>query len=180
VELALVGGLDVAAELDAEPLVEDELVLVGAAALGGRRLRPRDLEGVTWISREEGSSTRAAVAAARWQLGLHAVRTLELPSWEAVKLAVQRGAGIAAISRFALELELETTRLAVLDVPSWRLVRTISLVTARGVPLTPPAARFVELLRAHYRPPAQDRLPPNSNLEAASLADAAHLLPTVG
>jgi DNA-binding transcriptional LysR family regulator len=147
VELAVVGGMTVPGELEGEPLVEDEVVLVGPPALGGRRLRVKELEGLTWVSREEGSATRAAVEAARWQLGLHAVRTLELPSWEAVKLAVAGGAGIAAISRFALELELESERLVMLDVPRWRLTRTIAAVTARDVPLTPPAERFLALLR---------------------------------
>jgi DNA-binding transcriptional LysR family regulator len=141
-------------ELESEPLVEDDVVLVGAPSLGGRRLRPKDLEGLTWVSREEGSATRAAVEAARWQIGLHVVRTLELPSWEAVKLAVAGGAGIAAISRFALDLELEAGTLAVLEVRRWRLARTISVITARDVPLTPPAERFLELLRGR-RPPSR-------------------------
>jgi DNA-binding transcriptional LysR family regulator len=147
VELAVVGGMTVPQELESEPLIEDEVVLIGAPSLAGRRLRVNDLEGLTWVSREEGSATRAAVEAARWQIGLHVVRTLELPSWEAVKLAVAAGAGIAAISRFALDLELETGTLAVLDVPRWRLDRTISIVTARGVPLTAPAERFAQVLR---------------------------------
>jgi predicted ATPase/DNA-binding transcriptional LysR family regulator len=168
VELAVVGGLDVPHELESEPLVEDELVLVGPASLGGRRLRPKDIAGSTWISREEGSSTRAAVEAARWQLGLHAVRTLELPTWEAVKQAVAHGAGIAAISRSALELELQAQTLAVLDVPRWRVWRTISIVRARGVPLTPPAERFLAQLREAFAAPDEDVLPPNSNLPAAT------------
>jgi DNA-binding transcriptional LysR family regulator len=150
-ELAVVGGMTVPPELETEPLMEDEVVLVGPPALAMRRLRRVDLEGLTWISREEGSATRAAVETARWQLGLHAVRTLELPSWEAVKLAVASGAGIAAISRFALELELRSGTLAVLDVPRWRVARTIAVLTARDVPLTPPAERFRELLRGVRR-----------------------------
>jgi DNA-binding transcriptional LysR family regulator len=150
VELAVVGGMTVPAELEADPLVDDEIVLVGPPVLGGRRLRPRDLEGLTWISREEGSATRAAVEVARWQIGLQAVRELELPVWEAVKLAVASGAGIAAISRFALEPELASGRLVVLDVPRWRLTRTIAAVTARDVPLTPPAQRFLALLRERF------------------------------
>src|SRR6266536_896534 len=164
VELAVVGGMTVPPELDSEPLVEDDVVLVGAPSLGGRRLRAKDLEGLTWVSREEGSATRAAVEAARWQIGLHAVRTLELPSWEAVKLAVAGGAGIAAISRFGLDLELEAGTLAVLDVQRWRLARTISVITARDVPLTPPAERFLELLRGGFRTEAE--APANSNLPA--------------
>ena len=150
VEIGVVGGLTVPAELEAEPLVEDDVVLVGPPALGGRRLRARDLEGLTWISREEGSATRAAVETARWQMGLHGVRRLELPTWEAVKLAVASGGGIATISRFALTLELESRTLVVLDVPRWRLTRTIAAVTARDVPLTPPAERFLALLRETF------------------------------
>jgi DNA-binding transcriptional LysR family regulator len=147
VELGVVGGLVVPPELEAEPLLEDEVVLAGPHELAGRRLGPRDLQGLTWISREEGSATRASVEATRRQMGLQAVRSLELPAWEAVKRAVARGAGISAISRLAIETEVEDGRLAVLDVPRWRLTRTISLLTARDVPLTPPAVRFVELLR---------------------------------
>jgi DNA-binding transcriptional LysR family regulator len=157
VEIAVVGGMTVPAELNAEPLVEDDVVLVGPPALGNRRLRPRDLEGLTWISREEGSATRAAVETARWQMGLHAVRRLELPSWEAVKLTVASGAGMAAISRFALELELASGTLVALDVPRWRLTRTIAAVTARDVPLTPPAERFLALLQSMSLSPGNAR-----------------------
>lgn len=169
VELAVIGGATVPPELEAQALVEDEIVLIGPTALAGRRLRASDLEGVTWITREEGSATRAAVDAARWQMGLHAVDELRLPSWEAVKLAVARGAGIAAISRFALDLELDGGTLAILDTPRWRLTRTISLVTARDVPLTPPTERFVQLIRERFGA-VSDELPPNSNLPAPTSA----------
>lgn len=150
VEIAVVGGLTAPAELETESLTEDEVVLVGAPSAGARRLRPKDLEGLTWITREEGSATRAAVESARWQMGLQAVRQLEMPSWEAVKLVVATGVGIAAISRFAIESELESGKLVVLDVPRWRLTRTIALVTARDVPMTAPATRFVAVLRERF------------------------------
>jgi predicted ATPase/DNA-binding transcriptional LysR family regulator len=167
VELGVVGGLTLPAELESEPLLEDEIVLVGPPSLGGRRLRPKELEGLRWISREEGSATRAAVETARWELGLHSVQELELQSWEAVKLAVGNGAGIAAISRLALDVELEAGRLVVLDVPRWRLARTISVVYARGVPLTPPAERFLEALREAF---VVEEAPPNSNLPVIETA----------
>jgi DNA-binding transcriptional LysR family regulator/predicted ATPase len=162
-ELAVVGGLEPPAELDSEPLLDDDVVLVGPPSLGGRRLRPKELETLTWISRAEGSATRAAVETARWEMGLRAVRTVELPSWEAVKRTVAKGGGIAAVSRLALDVEIEAGALVVLDVPRWRLTRTIALVWARGVPLTPPAERFVALLRERLSP-AEAPAPPNSNL----------------
>jgi DNA-binding transcriptional LysR family regulator len=155
VELGVVGGMTLPHELDGEELVEDDVVLVGSRSLAGRRLGPKELQRLTWVSREEGSATRAAVEAARWEMGLGEVALLALPTWEAVKLAVADGGGIAAISRFALDVELETGRLALLDVPRWRLTRTISVVTARGVPLTPPAERFLRLLRDEFRTGAQ-------------------------
>jgi len=151
VELGIVGGLVIPPELEAESLLEDDVVLVGPPALAGRRLAPKDLERLTWVTREEGSATRRAVEAAMWGMGVHQVRTLELPAWEAVKLAVSSGAGIAPISRVAVERELAAGSLVELDVPRWRLRRTISLITARDVPLTPPARRFVELVRETVR-----------------------------
>jgi len=162
VELAVLAGLTAPSELESEPLLEDEVVLVGPVRLAGRRLRARELEGETWIARDEGPAARAAVEAARWQVGLGNMRTLELPSWEAVKLAVASGAGIAAISRCALDDGADGARLAVLDVPRWRLTSTISLVTARDVPLTPTADRFRGMLRDAFRP--REEPAPNSNL----------------
>jgi DNA-binding transcriptional LysR family regulator len=146
-ELGVIGGLVVPPELADEPLVEDEVVLVGPPALGGRRLKPRELSKLTWIYREEGSATRAAVEAARWEAGLHESRMLQLPSWEAVKLAVARGGGIAAISRFALDLELDAGTLVLLELPRWRVRRMISAVYTRDIPLGPAAERFLEVLR---------------------------------
>jgi LysR family transcriptional regulator, transcriptional activator of the cysJI operon len=146
-ELGVIGGLVVPPELADEPLVEDEVVLVGPPALGGRRLKPRELANLTWVHREEGSATRAAVEAARWEAGLHVSRMLQLPSWEAVKLAVARGAGIAAISRFALDLELDAGTLVLLDLPHWRVRRMISAVYTRDIPLGPAAERFLDGLR---------------------------------
>ena len=147
-ELGVIGGLVVPPELESEALVEDEIVLVGPPSLGGRRLTSAALAEQTWIYREEGSATRAAVEAARWEAGLHVSRTLELPSWEAVKLTVASGAGITAISRFALDLELRSGSLVVLDVPRWRLRRVISAVRARDIPLGGPAESFLALLRS--------------------------------
>ena len=156
VELGIVGGLVPAAELEAEPFVEDEVVLIGPPALKGRRLGRKELEAMTWISREEGSATRELLEATRWEMALNIRRRLALPSWEAIKLAVARGAGIAAISRFALDLELRTGSVAVLDVPRWRVRRQLSVVRAREVPLTPAADRFLTLLRATWQSPSGD------------------------
>ena len=75
------------------------------------------------MMREQGSATRAASEAAALQLGLAVRRRLELVSWESVKLAVAGGAGVAAISRVAIDVELRAGTLAILDAPWWRASR---------------------------------------------------------
>ena len=59
----------------------------------------------------------------------------------------------------ALDLELATEALAVLNVPRWRVTRTIAAVTASDAPLTPPAERFLSLPRESFsRPRSTPRL----------------------
>jgi DNA-binding transcriptional LysR family regulator len=152
-ELAVVGGFAAPPDIESEALREDEIVLVGPPSLGGRRLSAAELGRFAWITRHAGSATRAAVETARWQLGIREVRTVEAPSWEAVKRMVEARAGIAALSVVAVERELAAGTLCTLDVPRWRLRRTFSLLTAREVPLTPAASRFADALRALAAPP---------------------------
>jgi DNA-binding transcriptional LysR family regulator len=146
-ELGIVGTFVLPPELDGELLREDAIVLVGPPALAERRWRRRDLEELTWVVREHGSATRAASEAAMLQLGLAIRRRLELVSWESIKLAVAGGAGVAAVSRIAIDVELKAGTLAILDAPWWRASRQMAVVYARNVPLTPPAERFLELVR---------------------------------
>src|SRR2546426_7454037 len=147
VELAIVGGFTAARDLESEILIEDDIVVVGAPALARSHPTLRALESLTWISREEGSSTRAAFEAAWRDLGIGPARRIALPSWEAVKLTVARGGGVTGISRYAVTTELAAGSLAILRVPGWRVRRHFSIVHAREIPLSPPAERFRSMLR---------------------------------
>jgi DNA-binding transcriptional LysR family regulator len=119
------------------------------------------LRSLTWISREEGSATRALAEAACADLGIAPRRRLELPSWEAIKLAVRRGYGIAACSRFAVEEELRAGSLALIPVRRWNVRKTMAIIRVRDAALTPSAEQFLMLLRAGWgrmpsrRPPVK-------------------------
>jgi DNA-binding transcriptional LysR family regulator len=156
-EVGVVGGFAAAPEIDAEPLVEDEIVVVGPPSLAGRKMSRRELESMTWISREEGSSSRAAMEAAWADSGLTPSNRLELPSWEAVKLAASRGFGVAACSRFAVEGELRTGALALIRLRGWKVRRTISIVCLRGAALTPSAREFLTMLKARWSGTSSER-----------------------
>jgi DNA-binding transcriptional LysR family regulator len=150
-EICVVGGLASAHELHVETLTSDKIVLIGPVSMGNRAFEGRDLQGLTWISREEGSATRRVMQSAWDDLGIKPKAWVELPSWEAVKLAVAHGAGVAACSRFALDVELQAGTLVILDVPLWHMQRHISIVALADILLTPPAERFVEMLRQRYK-----------------------------
>jgi DNA-binding transcriptional LysR family regulator len=150
-ELGVVGGFVAAPEIEAESLLENEMVVVGPPRLANRRLARNELEALTWISREEGSIGRALVEAAFADLGITPKRRLELPSWEAIKLMVRRGYGVAACSRFAVEEELRTGLLAVIPLRGWKVRNTMSIIRVRDAALTPAAQQFLEALRGRMR-----------------------------
>ena len=149
-ELAVVGGFAAAPELEAEPLVEEEIVVVAAPRLARQRWSRREAEAATWIMQPAGSAFQAAVEAAWADLGITPARRLELPTLEGVKLAVARGDGVAGFSRFAVEAEVQRGALRVLRLRGWNVRRTISIVYPRGGALTPSAREFVALLRARW------------------------------
>jgi LysR family transcriptional regulator, transcriptional activator of the cysJI operon len=151
VEMAFIGGTVALADLDVEPIIEDEIVIVGPPSMGELRT-VRQLERRTWISREEGSGTRAATERALATLGLRPTRWLVLPDWEMIKIAVLAGAGVAAISRFAVERELDDGRLAAIALRGWHVVRPLSLVMARAIPLSPLASQFAATIRSVLGP----------------------------
>jgi DNA-binding transcriptional LysR family regulator len=155
-EFGVVGGFAAAPEIEAEPLVEEDIVVVGAPRLARRRWSRREAEAATWIMQPVGSAFQAAVEAAWADLGITPTRRLELPTMEGVKLAVARGDGVAGFSRFAVEAELRRGALRVLRLRGWKVRRTISIVYPRGGMLTPSAREFVAMLRARW---GQGRLP---------------------
>lgn len=146
-EIGIVGGFVAAPEISAEPLIEDEIVIVGSPRLRGKRLSRDNLENMTWISREEGSATRVIADSALAELGIVPQRRLALPSWEAIKLAVRRGPGIAACSRLSVVEELAAGSLVIIPFVPWKVRRIFSIIRIRDAVLTPAAQLFLEMLR---------------------------------
>src|SRR5438552_421704 len=159
-EFAVVGGFAAAPEIEAEPLVEEDIVVVGPPRYARRRLSRRDAEAATWIVQPQGSAFQAAVEAAWADLGISPARRLQLPTMEAVELAVARGDGVAGFSRLAVEAEHRRGSLALLRLRGWNVRRTISIIRPRDGVLTPSAREFVAMLRARWgQAPARPRAP---------------------
>jgi DNA-binding transcriptional LysR family regulator len=109
--------------LTGTPVAADELVLVvppGHPWAGCHPDPDRDLKTVQWILRERGSGTRAMFEATLPGLGLAAEDldvALELPSNEAVRAAVEAGAGVTVLSRLVVASSLGAGTLAAADLP---------------------------------------------------------------
>ena len=117
VEIGLVEG-EVADPMLEQTLVgHDRLVIVAPAGHPWTKKPPRpvDLVKEKWVLRERGSGTRSAFEAAIAEKGADVTKlhvSLELPSNEAVRLAVREGAGVSALSELVAEAGIKFGALA--------------------------------------------------------------------
>ncbi|HKS65099.1 MAG TPA: LysR substrate-binding domain-containing protein [Xanthobacteraceae bacterium] len=146
-ELGFVAGIVAAPEIETEPLFEYDVIVVGKPALVPRRPSRASLERLPWISREEGSATRASSDAGLAQLGIVPRNRLELPSNEALVHALKKGYGIAAVSRYVVAAELRSGALVTARIRGWNVRNVVSLLRVRDAQLTPSADRFQMFVR---------------------------------
>ncbi|MDR3463027.1 MAG: LysR substrate-binding domain-containing protein [Beijerinckiaceae bacterium] len=121
VDLGFVEGDVVEPSLTIEPIADDELVVVMAPNAFAPPQRPGKLwlTHTPWVAREKGSGTRTVTEAALQAFGVETSErniVLELPSNEAVRAAVEAGAGVAAISRLVVSASIKAGSLKALPL----------------------------------------------------------------
>jgi DNA-binding transcriptional LysR family regulator len=125
-DLAILGQPPDGLDISAEPFLDNPLVVIAApghplAKL--KRVKFARLAQETFLSREQGSGTRSAMERV---FALHKIQphiSMEMETNEAIKQAVQAGMGLGILSLHSIELELETKRLAMLNVEHFPLLR---------------------------------------------------------
>jgi len=145
VDIGLIEGPCHAAEIIAEPWLEDELVVFAppSSPLLQSEVTLEALAAAPWILRERGSGTREIVDylllshLPQFQLGM------ELGNSEAIKHAVRHGLGISCLSRRVIAEQLETGTLMELPLPLPRLVRTLWRIHHRQKHLSSALTRFI-------------------------------------
>jgi len=145
VDIGLIEGPCHAAEIIAEPWLEDELVVFAppSSPLLQREVTLEALAAAPWILRERGSGTREIVDylllshLPQFQLGM------ELGNSEAIKHAVRHGLGISCLSRRVIAEQLETSTLVEVPLPLPRLVRTLWRIHHRQKHLSSALTRFI-------------------------------------
>lgn len=116
--------------------------------LAGRRsLKPADLVGQRFLSREPGSGTRLLMESFFATLpALQDFDLTEMDSNETIKQAVIAGMGIAVISEHTCLTELETNRLVALPVDGFPMVRQWHLISRADRPSSPAATVFKDFV----------------------------------
>lgn len=161
--LGLTGQEAEKSALESRPIGGDSLVLILPARhpwATRRTVSLRSLDREPLIIRESDSGSRSVLekGLARAGTSLGALNVaLELGSNAAIKDAVKRGLGVAFLSRFAVERELEAEELRSVAVRGLRLARRFYAVHHRRRPLSPAANTFLHFLESH--PIGQETVP---------------------
>ncbi len=100
-----------------------------------------------FLMREPGSGTRSVFEQQLEQHNLSKIEPyMELGSSEAIKQGVMAGLGIAIVSHHSIQLELESGKLALLDVEGFPLIRRWYAVHRKGCKLSLAAQTFLEFM----------------------------------
>jgi DNA-binding transcriptional LysR family regulator len=149
--------------LSVTPVANDELVLVVSAALPRpkrRAVAAADLKAMRWVSREPGSATRALFEDAMARAGLRMSELdviLELPSNEAVRAAVEDGAGAAILSKLVVAALLDAGSLVALDLALPK--RQFFALRHQECSFTQAEREFYKLIDSLSRPASQRSRP---------------------
>ncbi len=145
VDLAIMGRLPQGMEAVAEPFARHPHVIIAAPGhplAQKRRIPLARLAKEPFLIREPGSGTRGLLERLFAEHRLPLNVSMEMPSNETIKQAVQAGMGISLLSLHTIGLELKTRRLVALDVQGLPIVRDWHVVHLAAKRLSPVAQAF--------------------------------------
>ncbi len=152
IDMAVMARVPTRIPVFSEPLAQNELVLVAAPThrLAGIAHVPfAELAREHFLLREPSSGTRAALEMAFHEAGYPLQTSMQVGNNSAIKRGAAAGLGIALLSRVALDLELQTNRLVILDVEGFPIIRQWHLVHLQDKNLSATAKVFKSFLLQH-------------------------------
>ena len=130
-DLAIVEGTVRSNEVVKIPLCQDELVIVvgpNHPFYSMDMIKLEDLQGMTMISREDGSSIRNQYAQLLNESGIEIYQKMKSTNTEAIKNIVKQGKELAILSRMLVEPEIQAEELKILKVEDKKVIREIQLI----------------------------------------------------
>lgn len=153
-DLAILGQPPDGLDISAESFLDNPLVVIAAPShplAKLKRIKLAQLATETFLSREPGSGTRSAMERVFAQHKIQPHISMEMETNEAIKQAVQAGMGLGILSLHSIELELETKRLAMLNVEHFPLLRHWFVAHRSNKRLSSAALAFKEFLLTEAR-----------------------------
>jgi DNA-binding transcriptional LysR family regulator len=145
VDLAIMGRPPAELETVAAPFADHPFVVIAAPEhpLAGKRSVPLSaFAGETFLVREPGSGTRAAMERFFAEHGVEIRIGMEMESNETIKQAVMAGMGLSFISRHTIGLELAAGAVALVHAPGLPVMRTWHVVRLAAKRPSPAAQAF--------------------------------------
>lgn len=145
VDLAIMGRSPQALETVAEVFAQNPHVIIAAPdhpLARERRIAVDRVAKEIFIVREPGSGTRLAMEQFFEERALTCRVGMEMASNETIKQAVMAGMGVSFISRHTIDLEIQTQRLAVLNVSGTPVIKQWHVAHLSKTRLSPTAEAF--------------------------------------
>jgi DNA-binding transcriptional LysR family regulator len=153
-DFAIMGQPPEGTDMLAQPFMQNPLVVIAAPShplAKIRRIKPKQLAQEIFLLREQGSGTRGVVERYFTSHRIKLPTNMEMDTNEAIKQSVQAGMGLGIISRHAIELELETRRLTILNVEHFPILRDWHIVHRKNKRLSTASHTFKEFLLAEAK-----------------------------
>ncbi|MGA2343413.1 MAG: LysR substrate-binding domain-containing protein [Steroidobacteraceae bacterium] len=154
VDLAIMGRSPHSLDTVAESFAENPHVIIAPPdhpLAKQRRIPVERAAALNFIVREPGSGTRLATQQFFEERKLACRVAMEMASNETIKQAVMAGMGVSFISRHTIDLELQTGRLAVLDVIGTPVMREWHVAHLAKKRLSPTATAFKQFVLTQGR-----------------------------
>ena len=149
VDMAIMGQPPDEVQVEAIPFMENPLVIIAPPdhhLVTRKRVLLKDLEKEIFLTREPGSGTRGAMHRFFRENKLQLNTGMEMGSLEGIKQGVQAELGLGLVPRGAIEIEVDSGKLAILKVKGMPIRRHWYVVLHRGKRLSAAADAFRALL----------------------------------
>ncbi|WP_078427122.1 LysR family transcriptional regulator [Alkalihalobacterium alkalinitrilicum] len=146
-EIGLVEGEVPNIDMNVQPFMEDEMIMIAPAHHTLAQLRvvkPEMLQDEVWIWRETGSGTRAYSDRFMNELNLNVKHSFIFSSSQGIKEAVSEGLGIAMISKWTVRKEIQAGTIRKLNINNRKFVRPFSLVQSKNPGYSKAHQLFIE------------------------------------
>ncbi len=150
IDVGIVEGLVKSKDLINIPIYEDELVVVVGRSHPFYQIQDlsiSQLQGQSFISREEGSIERNQYEQYLMEKGVILNQTWSCTNTDAIKRAVMNGRGIAILSKLLIEKEVKNGELYILPIVDIKMSRDIQLIYHKDKFLSQPMQACIAICK---------------------------------